>query len=79
MSILEDIQRADLERRETRFSLQDVDEAVAEAVAEQMQRAEQEFYKAMKDKIVLDPKLDPDPFGAHGIALVDRLKAMGWP
>ena len=30
-------------------------------------------------KIVLDPRLDPDPYGYHSISLVDRLKAMGWP
>lgn len=75
MSILDDIQRADLERRESRFSAEDVDEAVEE----QMERARLEFHRAMKGMIVLDPKLDPDPYGSHGIALVDRLKAMGRP
>ena len=29
-------------------------------------------------KIILDPKLDPDPYGQHGINLVTRLRAMGW-
>lgn len=31
------------------------------------------------DKIVLDPKLDPDPYNFHGMPLSYRLKCMGWP
>lgn len=30
-------------------------------------------------RIILDPMLDPDPFGNHGVPLHDRLAAMGWP
>jgi hypothetical protein len=30
------------------------------------------------DKIVLDPKLDPDPYGHHNMSLVYRLQCMGW-
>ncbi len=28
--------------------------------------------------VVLDPKLDPDPFGLHGMSLAYRLQCMGW-
>lgn len=35
--------------------------------------------RSLEGKIVLDPKLDPDPYGNFGISLVDRLQAMGWP
>lgn len=30
------------------------------------------------DKIVLDPKLDPDPYGNFGMSLTYRLQCMGW-
>jgi hypothetical protein len=78
MSILDDIQRADNERRESRTSvmamqseIQDLQDECDELVR---RRNDQD-----SSKIVLDPKLDPDPWGYHGISLVDRLKAMGWP
>lgn len=29
--------------------------------------------------IELDLSQDPDPFGNHGISILDRLAAMGWP
>jgi len=32
-----------------------------------------------KDKIVLNPKNDPDPYGYHGLPLKYRLIMMGWP
>lgn len=35
--------------------------------------------RSVRDKIVLDPDKDPDPYGNFGISLVDRLHAMGWP
>jgi hypothetical protein len=73
-NILRDIERADLEREELRSSTK----GTVDAVTAQMERARLEFHRAMKDMIVLDPKLDPDPYGSFGIALVDRLKAMGW-
>ena len=28
--------------------------------------------------VVLDPRLDPDPFGLHGMSLAYRLMCMGW-
>ena len=31
-----------------------------------------------QDKIILDPKKDPDPYGFHGMPLVYRLMCMGW-
>jgi hypothetical protein len=78
MSILDDIQRADSERRMSRASvkamqseIQDLQDEYNELVDK---RNEQD-----SSKIVLDPKLDPDPYSYHGISLVDRLKAMGWP
>jgi hypothetical protein len=38
-----------------------------------------EAYAMTDGKIVLDPKLDPDPYGYHGIPLSTRFAAMGWP
>ena len=39
--------------------------------------------QAVKDDspgiIELDLEKDPDPFGNHGISILDRLAAMGWP
>jgi hypothetical protein len=29
--------------------------------------------------VVLDLAKDPDPFGNHGISILNRLAAMGWP
>jgi len=34
--------------------------------------------KSLRGKIVLDPKLDPDPYGYHGLPLAYRLECMGW-
>jgi hypothetical protein len=31
-----------------------------------------------QNKIILDPKQDPDPFGLHGMSLAYRLQCMGW-
>lgn len=33
----------------------------------------------LKNKIILDPNKDPDPYGYHGIPLSTRLLEMGWP
>jgi len=35
-------------------------------------------HRSLIGKIVLDPKLDPDPYGYHGIPLTTRLESMGW-
>ena len=34
--------------------------------------------QSLQGKIVLDPKLDPDPWGYHGMSLAYRLECMGW-
>lgn len=42
-----------------------------------------QVHQAAKDDspglIELDLEKDPDPFGNHGISILDRLAAMGWP
>ena len=42
-----------------------------------------QVHEAAKDDspglIELDLEKDPDPFGNHGISILDRLAAMGWP
>jgi hypothetical protein len=32
----------------------------------------------LRGKIVLDPRLDPDPYSLHNIPLTTRLIEMGW-
>ena len=34
--------------------------------------------QSLQGKIVLDPKLDPDPWGYHGMSLAYRLECMGY-
>ena len=37
-----------------------------------------ELRKKNDGLIILDPKLDPDPYGFHGMPVWQRLEAMGW-
>lgn len=75
MSILDDIRRVEAERVNWQFSSEDLDDAAQSREA----AVNEAWEKRLSGKIILDPKLDPDPYGDHRIALVDRLKAMGWP
>ena len=34
--------------------------------------------QSLQGKIILDPKLDPDPWGYHGMSLAYRLECMGY-
>ena len=34
--------------------------------------------QSLQGKIVLDPTLDPDPWGYHGMSLAYRLECMGY-
>ena len=34
--------------------------------------------QSLQGKIVLDPKLDPDPYSLHGMSLAYRLECMGY-
>ena len=34
--------------------------------------------QSLRGKIILDPELDPDPWGYHGMSLAYRLECMGW-
>lgn len=34
--------------------------------------------QSLRGKIVLDPRLDPDPYSLHGMSLSYRLESMGW-
>lgn len=36
------------------------------------------IHRSLVGKIILDPTLDPDPYGYHGIPLSTRLIEMGW-
>lgn len=54
-------------------------EAAAKSHFTKPVKVEEPTREPLTDKIVLDPKLDPDPYGYHSISLSDRLRAMGWP
>lgn len=67
MTLIDDIARMEVE---SKFRIKEITEISLREAAES---------KQIEGKIVLDPKLDPDPYGYHGVSLVDRLRAMGWP
>jgi len=50
-----------------------------EDAVEALEEARDVLNLELNNKIILDPRLDPDPYGYFNISLVDRLKAMGWP
>lgn len=78
MTILRDIRKAELEaqtNRATLLRLQEENQKTRDLIADETNRLNVELEK----KVVLDLRLDPDPYGNHGISLVDRLRAMGWP
>lgn len=78
MSILDDIERADNERRRLEPVAKNLQCRVAD-LNDQVDNLQRRRRAEWETEIVLDTSLDPDPWGYHGISLVDRLKAMGWP
>lgn len=54
-------------------------EAAAKSHFTKPVKIEEPKREPLTDKIVLDPNLDPDPYGYHGMSISHRLKCMGWP
>lgn len=78
MTILRDIRAAELAQVTHRVTLQKLQEEnrkIQEMLEDERNRLNVELEK----KVVLDLTKDPDPYGYHGVSLVDRLRAMGWP
>ena len=78
MTILRDIRAAELAQQSHRNVQKTIAQANAE-VAEKIEAERQKLNAERDGKVVLDLSRDPDPYGYHGISLVDRLRAMGWP
>ena len=78
MTILRDIRAAELAQQSHRTALKKMQEDL-ERVEDLLDSERADLDSEMRGKIVLDPAKDPDPWGLHGISLVDRLRAMGWP
>jgi hypothetical protein len=78
MTILRDIRAAELAQQSHRNVQKSIEQVNAEA-AEKIEAERQKLNAERGGKVVLDLSKDIDPYGLHGISLVDRLRAMGWP
>lgn len=78
MTILRDIRAAELAQQSHREVQKKLDTMKAEALAT-VEAERDKLNVDLENKIVLDLKKDPDPYGYFGISLIDRLMAMGWP
>ena len=78
MTILRDIRAAELVRQSYKVALEKM-QAEVKALEGILEAERQQLSVDLKNKVVLDLSKDVDPYGYHGISLVDRLRAMGWP
>lgn len=70
---LNNLRKIEGEQQEATRVVNDFREAV-----NQTSLAESRVQKSLVGKIILDPTLDPDPYGYHNIPLSVRLQTMGW-
>lgn len=78
MTILRDIREAELAQvayKEHLRKLREENRKIQKMLEDERNKLNVELEK----KVVLDLTKDPDPHGYHGVSLLDRLRAMGWP